>query len=190
MFSVSAPDSQDYLVQDRQLPDAPRARRLIAFALSAASRTSALTRKYAQERPGRPCIFSSFRTLYRERKRQPKHSQRLPHSLAHNENITLALSVSSALFLRSLALEPKLTPVFSIISALFRKKVGVGAKIPPSLSRFCILKRLHYMDRISTEQSAHAEPPPLPRRRDEPEPPSPRPVRNPALGNAIIRFSP
>jgi aspartyl-tRNA(Asn)/glutamyl-tRNA(Gln) amidotransferase subunit B len=134
-------------------------------ALSATLRAQslfALIRKYAQERPRRPFIFSSFRTLYRERKRQPKRSQWLPHSLAHNENITLALSISSALFVRSFAPGRKLTHVFSIISALFRKKVGVGAKIPPSLSRFCALKRLHYMNRASAEQNARVEPRPMP----------------------------
>jgi hypothetical protein len=174
--------------EDRAREDAARTYYPICLTAPARSQpTSTLTSQYAQERGSRSLVFSKFQTLLRTQNRQPSHSQRFPHSFAHRENITPALSINSTLFLRSFAQERKLTPVFSGISILFCRNGGVGAKIS---SRFWTVKRLHYMDRIRTGKKQIRSRLPGPHSLDAPEPPTAAPLRNHAQGDAIIRLSP
>jgi hypothetical protein len=78
-----------------------------------------------------PCAFNNLRTLFATRKLQPSSFQEFRDSFTHRKNITPALPVTSALFLRSSTQERKSTPLFSYIPALFCEKGGVGEKLRP-----------------------------------------------------------
>jgi hypothetical protein len=130
MFRVRKFHAPVCFPQYRSPQDTGCACRRMAFAAYARSQsTFALIRKCALPSQRGPFIPSSFRTLLRAPIRQPMPYQWLAHSLMQSQNITLAVPVSYALFVRSCAAGRKSTPLLSCACALFAKttREGVGA---------------------------------------------------------------
>ena len=103
MFRINTVACCTSFPRDRPRQGAACTGRRTDFAASTHSRsTFALTRKYEQDRhngpvrgslgAGGPFIFSNFRTLLRAQKRQPSHSQWLPHSLTHSTKYNPSVS--------------------------------------------------------------------------------------------------
>jgi hypothetical protein len=77
--------------------------------------------------PGRRRV-SGLRTLLPAQRFQHLYFHALPHSLQQEQKLTPALSIASALFLRSFAQERKSTPLFSCACARFCRNRGAAKK--------------------------------------------------------------
>src|SRR5580698_8277872 len=81
-----------------------------------------------QESKIHPFVFNRLRTLCSSQILQLAYFQSPTHSLPHAQNITTAFTVTSTLFVRSLAQERKSTPLVSCACALFREMYRGGLR--------------------------------------------------------------